>query len=151
MAGPRTSSRGLLLVLLALAAGPGCSSPEVIESAQAVFMTRPGCPYVVTNKTRRSFAVLAPRGDFAPRQGDLLVGDLRTGTLSLQVVPFDAQAITGTVPFEVVGHDLSLAEAQALYYGACPLLPDTVRSTGLPLAPEGVPLSVPPDTTGVPR
>ncbi len=104
----------------------------------------------MTNETQRSFAVLTPQDGVALQQGDLLLGNLRTGTLTLDVVPFGTQtAIARTVPFEVAGHGLSLAEAQAFYYGYCPLPPAAIPpgTPGLPLAPEDVPLDVPPDTS----
>ncbi|MEP0547533.1 MAG: hypothetical protein ABJF88_11425 [Rhodothermales bacterium] len=149
MAGLRIVAGVFLLAFL-----PACSgllgTESVIESAHAVFLTRPDCPYVVTSETQRGFAVLTPQDDFAPRQGDLILGNLSTGALTLAVVPFDAETATRTVPFDIAGHDLSLAEAQAFYYGYCPLPPAAIPpgTPGLPLAPDGVPLDVPPDTTG---
>ena len=78
--------------MLLLASLPACSglfgTESVEESAHAVFLTRPDCPYVVTNETQRSFAVLTPQDGFALKQGDLLLGNLRTGTMTLDVVPF---------------------------------------------------------------
>ena len=149
MAGLRIAAGVLLLASL-----PACSgllgAESVVESAHAVFLTRPDCPYFVTNETEGSFAVLTPRADFAPRQGDLLVGNLRSGALDLDLVPFGAEIASRTVPFDVAGHGLSLAEAQAYYYGYCPLPPAAIPpgTPGLPLAPDGVPLDAPPDTTG---
>ena len=149
MAGLRTAASVLLLAFL-----PACSglfgTEAVIESAHAVFLTRPDCPYVVTSETQRGFAVLTPQDDFAPRQGDLILGNLSTGTLTLDVVPFGTETATRTVPFDVAGHGLSLAEAQAFYYGYCPLPPPPIPpgTPGLPLAPDGVPLDIPPDTSG---
>ena len=132
---PSLRAAGLLLFAAAL---PACTGPEsAIESAHAVFMTRPGCPYVVTNMTAARFAVLAPRDGYTPRQGDLLVGNLRVGALTLGVAPFGAEEITETATFEVAGHGLGLAEAQDLFYGLCPPSPDTLSATGL--APEAVP------------
>lgn len=127
---PVLRAAGLLLFAASLPACGGLGD-EILgaepapEVAHAVFMTRPDCPYFVTNQTRNQFAVLTPRDGFAPRQGDLLVGILRDGVLPLEVVPFGDQGIARTLTFEVAGHDLSLAEAQDLYYSACPLPSDT--------------------------
>ena len=116
---PVSRAAGLLLLATAL---PACTGPEnAIESAHAVFMTRPDCPHFVVNMTADRFAVLSPPDGFAPRQGDLLVGNLRVGALALDIAPFGAEEITETATFEVTGHDLSLAAAQRLYYGFCPL------------------------------
>ena len=134
MAGLRSAAAALLLALL-----PACSgilgTDDAKELAHAVFMTRSTCPYVVTNETQRNFAVLTPLDGTNLRQGDLLVGNLSTGTLMVDVVPFDGEAVTRSVSVEVVSHGLSLAEAQAFYYGYCPLPP--------PLPPV-----VPADSTG---
>lgn len=155
--GPRI---GCICVGLAVLFFPACSglfgTEAVIESAHVVFMTRDDCPRFVTNRTRNSFAVLATPDGFDPRQGDLIVGNLRSGAQQLGFVPFGAQEVERTLTFEVVDYDLSLAEAQDLYYDFCPLPPTEIPpgTPGLPLAPDevppgDVPPDVPPDTAGV--
>jgi hypothetical protein len=160
-----TGRRGIGSLCAALAALllPACTGllgTEAVIDAHAVFLTRDGCPYFVTNLTRNSFAVLAAPAEFDPRQGDLLVGDLNEGVRSLEVVPFGEQDIARTLSFEVAGHGLSLEEAQDLYYGFCPLPPGEIPpgTPSLPLAPDatddGVPPGevrpeTPPDTAGV--
>lgn len=138
----RSGIAGCCAVLAALLL-PACSglfgTEAVTESAHVVFLTRDGCSHVVTNRTRTSFAVLGTPDDFDARQGDLLVGNFRTGALRLGVVPFDAEEITRTLVFDIVDYDLSLAEAQRLYYDFCPLPP-----------PE-IPPDAPADTTGTPQ
>jgi hypothetical protein len=134
---------------------PACSglfgAEAVTESAHAVFLTQADCPYVVTNQTRDQFAVLTARGTYAPRQGDLLVGNLRRGEVRLAIVPFGEEAIARSATFEVAGYSLALAEAQDLYYGFCPLPPAAVPpgTPGLPLAPDAPQDEVPPDTSDV--
>ena len=134
MAGLRSATAALLLALL-----PACSgllgTDAAEESAHAVFLARSTCPYVVTSETQRSFAVLTPLDGTALRQGDLLLGNLRTGTIAIDVIPSDGEAVTRAVSVEVVSHGLSLAEAQAFYSGYCPLPP--------PLPP-----ALPADSTG---
>ncbi|MDX1531655.1 MAG: hypothetical protein R3362_09025, partial [Rhodothermales bacterium] len=83
--------------LVALAVGlpacgilPGFGGDEedlVAEGAHVVFLTRADCDYVVAKTQGGRFAVLAPTGDYRPRLGDLLVGNLREGPQSLPVVP----------------------------------------------------------------
>ena len=111
--------RALVAVALLLSA---CSGAEeaAIESAHAVFVARPGCAYVIAKTTGRGYAVLRPTGAYEPAQGDLLVGNLREGTLTLGLVPTGTDDLTPGVAFEVAGHDLALADAQRLYYGYCP-------------------------------
>jgi len=135
-----------LAALLLPACGGLLGTEAVTEAAHVVFLTRADCSHVVTNRTRTSFAVLGAPDEFNPRQGDLLVGNLRTGAHQLGFVPFGAQGVERTLTFEVVDYDLSLAEAQDLYYDFCPL-PAREMPPGtpdLPLAPD----EVPPDTTG---
>ena len=150
MIGRRGSRRSC--VALAALLFPACSglfgTEAVTESAHVVFLTRSDCSHLVTNRTRNSFAVLGLPGDFDARQGDLLVGNLRTGAQQLGFVPFGAQGVERTLTFEVVDYDLSLAEAQRLYYDFCPLPLTAIApgTPGLPLAPD----EVSPDTTGMP-
>jgi hypothetical protein len=133
MAGLRPVAAALLLALLPACTGLlGTDAAE--ESAHAVFMARPNCPYIVTSETQRGFAVLTPQDDFVPQPGDLLLGNFRTGALTIDVIPFGSQTTMRTVPFDIVGHSLSLAEAQAFYYGYCPL-------------PPPVPVTAPADST----
>lgn len=140
-------------IALAALLFPACSglfgTEAVTESAHVVFLTRADCSHLVTNRTRTSFAVLGTPEGFDARQGDLIVGNLRTGPQQLGVVPFGAQAIDRTLTFEVVDYDLSLAEAQRLYYNFCPLPPSEVPpgTPGLPLAPDTT--DVPTDTSSV--
>ncbi len=109
------------LVLLAVFLVAGCFNAEsVTESAHAVFVTRPDCPYLIAKTPGAGYAVLQPSGDYTPRRGDLLVGNLQRGGLALGVVPFGTNDLEGSEQFEVVQHSLSLAEAQATYYGQCP-------------------------------
>ncbi len=114
-------------MLLAVLVLPGCaglfSGEDAVESAHAVFVARPGCPYVIAQTPGAGYAVLRPRSDYTPRQGDLLVGNLERGGLTLGIVPFRTNDLEGSEPFEVVGHSLALAEAQARYYGLCPPAP----------------------------
>jgi len=148
--------RGIQRNCVALAALllPACSglfgTEAVIESAHVVFLTRADCSHLVTNRTRTSFAVLGTPADYAPRQGDLLVGNLRTGAQQLGFVPFGAQGVERTLTFEVVDYDLSLAEAQRLYYDVCPLPAREIPpgTPGLPLTPDMT--DAPSDTTGMP-
>ncbi|MEM1042113.1 MAG: hypothetical protein AAGI91_05735 [Bacteroidota bacterium] len=111
---------------------PGCAglfgAETTVESAHAVFVARPGCAHLIARTPGTGYAVLRPRGDYAPRQGDILVGNLRRGSLALGIVPFGANGLDGSEQFEVVQHGLSLAEAQEVYYGLCPLSLDTDRS-----------------------
>lgn len=132
---------GVALAALVL---PGCGglfgTEAVIQSAHVVFLTRDDCGHVVTNRTRNSFAVLGLPDGFDAQQGDLIAGNLGNGRRLLDVVPFREQAATRTLTFDVVDHDLSLAEAQAIYYDFCPLpQPESVPDTTV----------APPDTTGV--
>ena len=152
---------GVLVLPACGGLGDGLFGAETdILAAHAVFLTQPDCPYVVTNQRRDQFAVLTPRGTYAPRQGDLLVGSLRTGEVGLDIVPFGAEEIERSARFEVAGHSLDLAEAQDLYYGFCPLPAREIQpgTPGLPLAPDAsgddvppgeVRPGAPPDTTGV--
>jgi hypothetical protein len=139
-------------VALAALVLPGCGglfgTDAVIQSAHVVFLTRDDCAHVVTNRNRASFAVLGLPDGFDARQGDLVVGNLGTGPRLLDIVPFREQSPTRTLSFEVVDHDLSLAEAQDLYYGFCPLPPSAIPAgtPGFPLAPDTT--DAPPDTTG---
>lgn len=110
--------RALVAVALLLSACSG--SEEALESAHAVFVARPGCEYVIAKTTGRGYAVLRPTGAYEPRQGDLLVGNLRDGTLTLGLIPVTTDDLTPGFAFEVAGHDLALADAQRLYYGFCP-------------------------------
>lgn len=113
-----------LAVLLLAAALPGCAGlfsreAPAVESAHAVFLTRPGCAYVVARTTGRGYAVLAPRDGHAPVRGDVLVGDLRTGRVALQLIPFPSSEMAGTASFDVAGHGLPLARAQDLWRDVC--------------------------------
>ena len=159
----RSGITGGCVVLAALLL-PACSgllgTEDVIESAHVVFLTRADCSHIVTNRTRNSFAVLGVPDDLDPQQGDLIVGNLRTGSLRLGLVPFGAQDVERTLVFDVVSYDLSLAEAQDLYYDLCPLPPREIPpgTPGLPLAPDApgdevppgeVRPDTPPDTSGV--
>ena len=151
-------------VALAALLFPACSgllgTEAVVQSAHVVFLTRADCQHLVTNRTRTSFAVLGMPDGFDARQGDLIVGNLSSGQRLLDVVPFGEQAVTRTLSFEVVDHNLSLAEAQDLYYDLCPLPPTAIPpgTPGLPLAPDAPGDEVPPgevrpdapaDTTGM--
>ncbi len=119
------SGVGSLLLLLAVLWLPGCAglfaSETTIEAAHSVFVTRPGCPYFTAQTTGEGYAVLRPQGTYTPHQGDLLVGNLRRGGLALGVVPFGTNDLGESERFEVVQHGLTLAEAQEVYYGLCPL------------------------------
>lgn len=99
-----------------------CSGAEeaAIESAHAVFMAQPGCDYVIAKTTGRGYAVLRPTGPYEPRHGDLLVGNLREGTLTLGLVPATTDDLTPGLTFEVAGYDLALSDAQRRYYALCP-------------------------------
>lgn len=113
----------LALVLLApaLPACAGLLSREApaAESAHTVFLSRPGCAYVVAKASRGGYAVLAPRGGPALARGDLLLGPLRRGGVSLERIPFPSSEVEGRGAFEIAGHDLALAEAQHLWREAC--------------------------------
>lgn len=143
-----TGRRGIVGYCVALAALvlPACGglfgTDAVTQSAHVVFLTRADCDHVVTNRTRNSFAVLGRPDAFDARQGDLIVGNLGNGRRLLDVVPFGEQTATRTLSFDVVDHDLSLAEAQNLYYDLCPLPVEEITPSipGLPLSP---------DTTGM--
>jgi len=127
------SLRVSVLLLLAVLL-PACSGSEeaAIESAHAVFVVRPGCEYFIAQTTGRGYLVAAPSGTYAPRQGDLLVGNLSDGEIRLGIVPARTNDLGPAEPIRIVEHGLSLGEAQRLYYGYCPL----------PVAP------APADTTG---
>jgi hypothetical protein len=145
---------GAVAVLLLPACSGLLGTEDVIESAHVVFLTRADCSHVVTNRTRTSFAVLGTPDDFGAQQGDLIVGNLRTGSLRLGLVPFGAQEVERTLVFDVVDYDLSLAKAQELYYDFCPLPAREIPpgTPGLPLAPGAVPVDttvVPADTSNV--
>lgn len=116
-----------LFLLGAGAALAGCGilpgfgeADDAIEHAHVVFLTRPDCRWVVAKTQGGGFALVAPIRTDALRQGDLLVGDLRTGTLQLRTVPFPGDALTEPVPFQAAGVGLSLARAQADWRRACP-------------------------------
>ena len=117
---PALRTTVLLLVAVLL---PACSGSDeaTIESAHAVFVVRPGCDYFIAQTTGRGYLVGAPSGTYAPRQGDLLVGNLSDGEIRLGVVPARTNDLGPTEPIRVVEHGLSLADAQRLYYGYCPL------------------------------
>lgn len=112
--------RALVAVALLLLSACSGSEEAAIESAHAVFVARPGCDYVIAKTTGSGYAVLRPTGAYEPAQGDLLVGNLRVGTLTLGLVPVATDDLTPGVAFEVARHDLALADAQRLYYGLCP-------------------------------
>lgn len=114
----RTTAFLLLAVLL-----PACSGSEEasIESAHAVFVARPGCDYFIAQTTGRGYLVATPSAGYAPRQGDLLVGNLSDGEIRLGVVPAGTNDLGPSEAIRVVEHGLSLADAQRLYYGYCPL------------------------------
>lgn len=112
----------LALLAAALVLLPACSgSEEATESAHAVFVARAGCDYVIAKTTGRGYAVLRPTGPYDPRQGDLLVGNLREGSLTLGLIPTATAGLTPGLAFEVARYDLALADAQRLYYGFCPV------------------------------
>ncbi len=123
----------LLLAVLAALSLPACAglfgTETAIESAHSVFVARPGCPYFTAKTPGAGYAVLRPTTDYAPHRGDLLVGNLQRGGLALGVVPAGANDLREGERFEVVQFDLALAEAQAVYYGLCPLatLPGTTN------------------------
>lgn len=112
--------RGALVAVALLLSACSGAEEAAIESAHAVFVARPGCDYVIAKTTGRGYAVLRPTGAYEPSQGDLLVGNLRDGTLTLGLVPVASDDLTPGLAFEVARHDLALADAQRLYYGFCP-------------------------------
>ena len=119
--------RATFLLLLAIFL-PACSGSEeaTIESAHAVFVVRPGCDYFIARTTGRGYLVASPTDSYRPRQGDLLVGNAGTGERRFGIVPSGTNDMSPAQSVRVVDYDLSIAEAQDLYYGYCPLstLPD---------------------------
>lgn len=114
-----------LAVLLLTGGLMGCglfggAGVETPEQRHVVFLTQPGCRWFVAQTQEARFSVLAPSTDFAPRRGDVLLGNLQAGARSLRVVPFPGHQVAGAIPFNVAGTGLSLPDAQALWRETCP-------------------------------
>ncbi|NNF57810.1 MAG: hypothetical protein HKN04_06170 [Rhodothermaceae bacterium] len=99
------------------------SSGQASVGAHAVFLTRPDCVTFVARTLDSGFTVAEVRGgDYTPALGDVFEGPNRTGQSVFRVFPPEDSVtrLGGTsVPLDVQGFGLPLAEARARLDAAC--------------------------------
>lgn len=89
------------------------------RDAHIVFLTAEDCRYVVVKTQGGRFGLLIPADESTLRQGDMLVGALRTGPVMLSRMAFPDQQLTTTTSYIVLEDDARLSTVQSTWREAC--------------------------------
>ncbi len=117
--------RVLAVVLLATGlAGCGLlgAVPEAQDEAHVVALTMDGCRYVLAESRGGSFSIVA-RTEEPLENGDILIGPIRTGSITMDLLPFPQEDGIRIARLDVRAAGLSWTEGRRAWREACTASP----------------------------
>jgi hypothetical protein len=97
----------------------GAASETAVDDAHVVSLVRTDCAYAVVKTQGDSFGILAPVDPLPLQPGDMFVGALRPGHISLRFLRFPEQELGPAVLVDVRAAGVPLAEAQQQWRELC--------------------------------
>ena len=92
--------------------------------AHIVFLTHEDCRYVVVKTQGGRFGVIIPEDDSPLDPGDMLIGALRPGQITLTRMVFPSQEVVSTTSYRALEDDAELANVQNTWRLACGFVED---------------------------